>query len=616
MLPTYRTRRCLALQLLPVVLLIAIAGTAQAQPAASEGEFTIAGVERKWHPLTVTFEGPSTKETATPNPFRDYRLNVTFRHPASGASYVVPGYFAADGRAAETSASSGSRWRVHFTPGRMGEWTFSASFRQGEDVALSMDEEAGAPVAFDGASGAFSVRASNKSGRDVRGRGRLQYVGQRYLRFENGDYFLKGGADSPENFLAYAGFDNTYARAEPGQERSGEAETAALHRYEPHVQDWKPGDPTWQDGKGKGIIGALNYLASEGMNSVYFLTMNVDGDGDDVWPWVAPGQPFRYDVSKLAQWNVVFDHMERRGLLMHVVTQETENDTLLDGGELGPERRLYYRELAARFGHHLALQWNLGEENTNTDAQRKDFARYLHRVDPYDHPIVVHTYPGQKEEAFAPLLGYPYLDGPSLQMGNFQRTHAVTKEWIRRSKESGRPWYVSLDEIGPANTGVPPDGHNDSLQAAIRKEALWAHLMAGGAGVEWYFGYQFDEDDLAAEDWRTRDQMWDQTRHALQFFHRHLPFPKMLPRDDLTSAERDYVLAQEGEVYAVYLPDGRTTPLRLAEGTYDVAWYDPRTGGALQSGSVHTIRGAGYASLGQPPGEASHDWVVLVRRSE
>ncbi|MEZ5397229.1 MAG: hypothetical protein R2724_31240 [Bryobacterales bacterium] len=35
-----------------------------------------------------------------------------------------------------------------------------------------------------------------------------------------------------------------------------------IHHYEPHVQDWKPGDPTWQGGKGKGIIGALNYLAS------------------------------------------------------------------------------------------------------------------------------------------------------------------------------------------------------------------------------------------------------------------------------------------------------------------------------------------------------------------
>lgn len=38
-------------------------------------------------------------------------------------------------------------------------------------------------------------------------------------------------------------------------------------------------------------------------------------------------------------------------LMMHVVFQEQENDQFLDGGQLGPERRLYLRELVARFGH-------------------------------------------------------------------------------------------------------------------------------------------------------------------------------------------------------------------------------------------------------------------------
>jgi len=34
----------------------------------------------------------------------------------------------------------------------------------------------------------------------------------------------------------------------------------------------------------------------------------------------------------------------------------------LDSGELGNERKLYYRELIARFGHHVSLE-NLGSEN-------------------------------------------------------------------------------------------------------------------------------------------------------------------------------------------------------------------------------------------------------------
>lgn len=47
--------------------------------------------------------------------------------------------------------------------------------------------------------------------------------------------------------------------------------------------------------------------------------------------------------------------MDKLGLMLHVVTQETENDRLLDGGEPGFERKLYYRELIARFAHHPAL---------------------------------------------------------------------------------------------------------------------------------------------------------------------------------------------------------------------------------------------------------------------
>ena len=36
---------------------------------------------------------------------------------------------------------------------------------------------------------------------------------------------------------------------------------------------------------------------------------------------------------------------------------------------LGPERKLYCRELIARFGHNLALNWNLGEENTQSTEE-------------------------------------------------------------------------------------------------------------------------------------------------------------------------------------------------------------------------------------------------------
>jgi len=591
-----------------LVLLVAAALSQSNPPTAG----TVSGELRQWHRVTVTLDGPETSESAASNPFGNYRLDVMFSQ--GGRRFVVPGYFAADGNAAETGARVGNKWRAHFTPDRPGRWTYRVSFRTGEDCALADRLDAGEPVAPHGASGSFDVGPTDKTGRDHRAKGMLRYVGGHYLQFAGtGEYFLKGGADSPENFLAYADFDGEGRTHTPRTKpRRGEARSGPSHRYQPHLADWQPGDPTWRGGRGKGIIGALNYLASKGMNSVYFLTMNVGGDGRDVWPWVEADLRDRFDVSKLDQWEIVFRHMDRRGIQLHVITQEQENDQLLDGGALGPERRLYYRELIARFGHHLAVVWNLGEENTNTDEQRRAFCRYIHRLDAYDHPIVVHTFPGKYDQVYTPLLGNPHFHGPSLQMGDMKKTHDETRAWVARSAEAGRKWMVSLDEIGPAHTGVKPD-RDDPEHDDVRHYALWGNLMAGGAGAEWYFGYKYAQNDLNCEDWRSRDAMWDQTRYALDFFQQYLPFTEMAAADRLTPREDDYVFARENEVYAVYLPDGSETDLRLPEGRFTVKWHNPREGGPLSDGSVAALSGPGSRSLGSPPKDRNRDWVVLVR---
>ena len=560
---------------------------------SSDDSIVVTGELRQWHKVTVNVIGPAASESGSPNPFLDYRLDVTFSKDEN--RYKIPGYYSADGVARESGSSSGPVWRAHFSPPEAGRWNFEISFREGDEIALNNSE--GLPLPADSATGFFIAGPSDKAGRDHRAKGRLQYTGERYLQFAGtGDYFIKGGADSPENLLAFADFDNT----ERGKN--------ILHRFEPHVADWNAGDPTWHGDKGKGLIGALNYLAGKGMNSVYFLTNNLTGDGDDVFPYTNKDERFRFDTSKLDQWEIVFQHMDSLGIILHVVTQETENDQLLDGGELGPERKLYYRELVARFGHHLAITWNLGEENTNTDEQRKAFASYLRDLDPYDHPIVIHTYPNQYDQVYSPLLGFGDLNGPSLQMADMTKTHAETIKWINESEAAGQTWFVSLDEIGPHTTGVTPDGP-DNNHDAVRRHALWGHLMAGGAGVEWYFGYQYPHSDLTAEDWRSRDNFWDQTRYALDFF-KEIPFWEMQSADELADHSEVFVFAKPGEVYAVYLPEGVvSTRLEVGEVSGELQWYNPRTGEF--EGEITEFVGDGSILLNAP--EASGDWVALVR---
>jgi hypothetical protein len=574
------------------------------------GAATLSGEFKTWHKTTFDFEGPSTSESASPNPFTDYRLNVTFTHPASGKSYLVPGYYAADGNAANSSATAGHVWRAHFAPDETGDWNYAVSFRSGGNVAVNPSPTAGTGAGFfDGESGQFTVDSTDKTGRDFRGRGRLQYVGKHHLRFAaSGRYFMKAGVDSPENLLAYSDFDGDF--------KTDGHEDDLVRSWAPHVADWQTGDPTWQGNKGKGLIGAINYLASEGLNAFSFLTMNINGDDQNVFPYTTYGERLRMDVSRLDQWEILFEHGTRQGMHLHFKTQETENELLLDGGNTGTQRSLYYRELIARFSHHLALNWNLGEEINNASlSQKQAWAKYFHDHDPYSHPIVIHN----GSSHFDMMGTASELTGFSLQMNeaNFSDTFYNVERYVNRSTDFGKPWVVACDEPGNSSTSLRPDNDPGSSHVDARRDALWATIMAGGAGIEFYFGYNYPNSDLTCEDFRSRDAFWDYCRHALQLFDdENFSFELMTNHNELVSGNGDNAnrcLARIGEAYLVQLRAGgsHTLDLSAAAGSYTVKWFNPRTGGPVTTASP--ISGGGVRSLGSPPATTTQDWIVLVQ---
>ncbi|MFY9152178.1 MAG: DUF5060 domain-containing protein [Prolixibacteraceae bacterium] len=585
----------------------------------------IQGELKKWHTIRFIFDGPSCSETTfKPNPFLDYRFEMIFTKDTK--TYRVPGFFAADGESAESGAVSGNKWQVNFVPDETGTWTYQVSFRSGDDLAISNEPEEGTPIKPNGATGSFVVSAADPTAPGFLSKGRLEYVGERYLKFrETGEYFLKGGADSPENFLAYVDFDQTFRYGNKEVNREGEANPkAGCHKYEAHEKDWKEGDPTWQGAKGKGIIGALNYLASQGVNSQYMLMMNIMGDGKDVWPYTDYHERTRFDCSKLAQWDMVFNHMERLGIMLHLVLQETENECLLDCGQTGLLRKLYLRELVARFGHHLAITWNLGEENGptdwspigQTDQMRKDMANYLKSINPYPSFVVLHTHSNNEhqDKYLNPMLGFENLDGPSMQIGNPENINNRISHYITESAKTKKPWVVMLDELGPAYKGIMPD-ESDAKHDTVRHEALWGSLMAGAAGVEWYFGYRYPNNDLNCEDFRSRNLWWKQNKLALDFFRTYLPFAEMKAANEIISPEGAFCLAKTGEVYAIYLPKVVQAEITLPAGKFTAKWFNPRTDGKLLDGSIKNLNGGVKVSLGMPPAEPDKDWVVLITKT-
>ncbi len=476
-------------------------------------------------------------------------------------------------------------------------------------------------------------------------------------------------------------------------------------QYKPHVADWKPGDPTWKDGKGKGLIGAMNYLASKGLNSQSFLTYSVHGDDRNVSPYIDSEDRTRISVAKTAQWETVFEHMERLGLFMEFKLSEIENCWDWDAGELGPERKLYYRELIARFGHHLAFYWNVGEENDNTVPQRKAFGQYIAATDPYKHLIVIHNI-GSWERLYRPLMGKASgYRGASLQIDLYD-VYDVTRFLRMAAELAGAPWVIFLDEtrpgpagmaLGQVNAAVARDDH-DAEHNDGRKGALWANIMGGGAGMNTYVGFgtdvgeksktasKVDVPDLMLEDFRAYDKWWDQMRAAHEFFvGNSIPFQDLRNRSELLST--GWALEGKGLIVAYFPngpvggnrasatgaayaprfprpgaglgtaadpfwnPKGKLTPgahggpgsadpnaganpriktwiagpgspsetptvdLSAYKGAYEVRWYDPIRGGALQTGSVATLTAGGkdWVEVGRPPSDPQRDWLLLVR---
>ncbi|MEZ5940384.1 MAG: DUF5060 domain-containing protein [Planctomycetaceae bacterium] len=605
----------------------------------------IDGEQRLWHNITLTLDGIHANESdRSPNPFTDLRFETLFTHTATGRTLLIPGYFAADGNAAETGSESGTKWRVHFVPSLEGDWTYKTHFWK-QEITSDVSSEREPVAGFHGLTGSLHVGPSDKEYPDFRQRGMLEYVGKRYLKFAGtGEYFLKAGPDAPETLLAYEDFDGTI----------GTLKKSPLKSWAPHVSDWREGDPSWRNGRGKGLVGALNYLSGKGLNGFSFLTYNAGGDGNNVWPFVARDDKLHYDCSKLDQWGVVFDHATHKGLLLHFKLQENELDDnrighdgkpgnvpeSLDGGSLGIERRLYCRELVARFGHNLALNWNIGEENTQSPAEVRAMAAYIASIDPYHHPIVIHTFPDQQEKVYSALIGdQSLLTGASLQ-NLWDKVHERTLHWIEESKHAGRPWVVANDEQNLAGWGVPPDpGYKDFDGVAhpmkngessreytlhdIRKLTLWGNLMAGGAGVEYYFGYQLPENDLVCEDFRSRDESWTYCAIALSFFREHsIPVAEMTCRDELVGnpghSNSSYCLAKDNVLYLIYLPQGGEAKLNLkdASGNYSVAWFNPRSGGELKKADIPQVTGGKEVVLGSPPDNQHEDWLIVVRREQ
>lgn len=503
---------------------IALAAVLAAVPTFAGGDLGSLGTVQKWEKLEVELEGPmSVGLSDTANPFY-VEVIATFSGP--GGSFAVPAFYAGDGE----GGMDGDVWIARFSANAVGDWTMITT---------------SAEPLLDGYTGTFKVVNTatcdpREPGElpDFSCAGRLLYAADFYLQFADGTYWLKGGVDDPEDFLA------------PGE---------------------NAGFPTKLD--------AIQYMAAEGLSSLYFMTDNIGGDRDNVWPWVEKRDSEHFDIAKLDGWDQVLDDLQDHGIVLHLVLEN-------DSGWTGFNRDLYYRQMVARFGHYNGLVWNLSEEyNENYTAdQMKEFAQLLGDLDAYDHPLTVH-HQGSTSR-WDPFYGDDRFDLTSFHTaGRPQNSLSISAR--QKSETAGRPIPISFDETGDF-TGTRDEN----------RHIVWSIFLGGGI-------YEIHTRPLTDyRDWQAYFRDLTRARTFLEA----LPFWQMLPSNQLLTSGTGYVLSKAGHAYVCYLPSGGSIDLDLSSNTnvFDATWFNPRSGDSTDIGPV---TGGAILPFTAPD---SLDWTLLL----
>jgi hypothetical protein len=129
-----------------IIACLLVAGAIQLKGATFQKP-VLTGEYRAYHTITFTWDGPYAKEDSTLNPFTDYRLVLRMHYEESGGEfYSVPGYFAADGNAANSGATSGNKWKAHFNTSWPGRYSYKVFFHTGTNIALDTNMANGTPI--------------------------------------------------------------------------------------------------------------------------------------------------------------------------------------------------------------------------------------------------------------------------------------------------------------------------------------------------------------------------------------------------------------------------------------------------------------------------------------
>ena len=523
-------------------------------------------------PLYRVFEGSVENDGNYSNKFTDVTLQVTY-HAPSGQVTDFDGFFDGDGQGGG-DWQNGSVWKMRFMPDEVGNWRYEFSWSDGRPGGKGIFK----CVAADAGKGV--LRAYDENPRW------LAYNGTEPVWLKS--YYETGHGSLGQDFTwivenVYQPLvDNGYNHLQVNWLLSlccfgqyyldgPEPETMDLLLYEEGEPATTMNFDVWS--RMEQHLGWLNQS-----NIGVHMFLGFDGSRNDSSAWVELDDDekdfyVRYVVSRiapyanLAGWNYVWEVPGDR------IDQELGWATLVKKYDVFNHLRTYEDEYPRENEYDRDEYTFAAIENHGIAAPDKDEERHLWRSAWTHHMACILGY---KEK---PVF---MSEGNSLWRRFWQeRVGATQTDFLRCA------WACVT-----AGASFTWNGHAKEYE-----------LFAGGPD-----GLPFNSENLYQESEGYVQVIAD-------VMTKEVSFSEMNPNDALLSRHkvlRVYCLAEPGEQYLVFAPDGEPFSLKMVAGSYATRkWIDARTGGELLMDAIEVSDDSD--AIAYVPPTTNTDWILVIR---
>ncbi len=490
-----------------------------------------------------------------PNPFTDAEFNGWFESADGSKRLQVEGF---------CDSTDGSIFRIRFMPPAPGDYTYSVNYHQGGSTKTS--------------TGSFHASGAHRRG-PIRVDSKYPWhfvwegTGEHYFFNGTTAYWLLGWQD----------------------EKVIQSSIDRLHNLKINRMRVT-------------VAGRSNLLYGEpvmtGDNWTVFITP---------WPAKLPEDPYhpgfdytRFDVAYWQKFDRALQYARDKDMIMSLVLDM--NDGRVHPAEFSAGERRFIRYAVARFGAFSNITWDLGDD---LDRYRNPVwthltGTWLDELDPSHHLATSHPINNQHQDRASPWFGFTSFQEWSRDQHGFMLAQR------KKQLETGRIIPQANEEYGYEDHYPLWSAGLGTESADTLRRTAWAIAMAGA--------YQ-----TTGESARRGTNVWPDTgggwmngrgddtmtmlqgyAHMVDFFT-SFEWWKTEPHDELVRTG-DFCLANPGEAYAVYLPNGGSVTVKLQPGAYSVKLFNPVNG---EWRELPPIQGSSWNSPAIP---SSNDWALLIQR--